>query len=198
MTDQILSDKDLDVIFRKARSFKGWQDRPVSEITIRAMYDLLRWGPTSFNSSPARFVIAQSEEAKEKLAACAMKSNRSKILTAPFTVIVAYDLDFPKTLDRLFKLTPGVSKFFEGNNDFTRVTALRNGSLQGAYMMIAARALGLDCCPMSGFDEKAVNETFFKDSSVRVNFLCAMGYGDPASLPPQEDRLGFDEACTII
>ncbi|WP_321393326.1 malonic semialdehyde reductase [Emcibacter sp.] len=198
MTDQILSDRDMDVIFREARSFKGWQNRPVSDVTIRAVYDLLRWGPTAFNASPARFVMTQSAEAREKLAACAMDSNREKILTAPFTVIVGYDMDFPKTLPELFKLAPGVEKYFAGNEKFTRETAFRNSSLQGAYLMVAARALGLDCCPMSGFDAEAVEKAFFDGTNVKANFICAMGYGDRDSLPPRQERLTFNQACKIL
>ena len=198
MTDQILSDRDLDVIFREARSFKGWQDRPVSDVTIRAIYDLLRWGPTAFNASPARFVMVQSEDAKTKLADCAIDSNKEKILKAPFTVVVGYDLDFPQTLPDLFKLYPGVEKLFDGDDELTRETAFRNSSLQGGYLMIAARALGLDCCPMSGFDPAAVEKAFFDGANIKVNFLCSMGYGDKDSLPPRQDRLAFDQACKIV
>ena len=194
----ILSDRDLSVIFREARSFRGWQDLPVSEITIRAMYDLLRWGPTSFNCSPARFVIVQSAEAKQKLADCALDSNRDRIVAAPFTVIVGSDAKFYDKLPDLFKAYPGARDIFTGNAELAQETAFRNSSLQGGYMIIAARSLGLDCSPMSGFNPKAVNAAFFKDSDCSVNFICSMGYGDGDSLPDRDRRLSFDEACEIL
>ncbi|PCI34563.1 MAG: malonic semialdehyde reductase [Alphaproteobacteria bacterium] len=198
MTQDILSDRDLDVIFREARSFKGWQNAPVSEITIRAMYDLLRWGPTSFNCSPGRFVIVQSAEAKKKLAECVMNSNKDKVLLAPFTVIVGTDEAFYEKLPDLFKGYAGAKDMFVANADLAHETAFRNSSMQGGYMIIAARSLGLDCCPMSGFDPDAVNDAFFKDSEHKVNFICSMGYGDAASLPEQDRRMSFDEACEIV
>ncbi|MBL4800585.1 MAG: malonic semialdehyde reductase [Emcibacter sp.] len=198
MTQDILSDRDLNVIFREARSFKSWQDQPVSEITIRAMYDLLRWGPTSFNCSPARFTIVQSAEAKKKLADCAVDGNKAKILSAPFTVIVASDEKFYDLLPELFTAYPAAKDFFTGDADLARETAFRNSSLQGGYMIIAARSLGLDCSPMSGFNPAAVNDAFFKDGNYSVNFICSMGYGDGESLPDRDRRLSFDEACEIL
>ncbi|WP_417623508.1 malonic semialdehyde reductase [Paremcibacter congregatus] len=198
MTQEILSDNDLDLIFREARSFKGWRDVPVSEITIRAMYDLLRWGPTSFNCSPARFKILRSEDAKKKLADCASRGNKNQILTAPFTVIVGMDMKFYDTLPDLFKGYDKARDLYVGNADLTEETALRNSSLQGAYMIIAARALGLDCCPMSGFDGPAVNKAFFEGTDEQVNFICSMGYGNKDSLPARDRRLSFDEACEIL
>lgn len=198
MTQAMLSDRDLDIIFREARSVKGWRDIPVSEVTIRAVYDLLRWGPTSFNCSPARFTIVLSEDARKKLAACAMASNRKKILTAPFTVIVGRDEKFYDKLPELFKSKPDARDLFVKDSALAQETAFRNSSLQGGYMIIAARALGLDCCPMSGFSQDAVNEKFFKGTSVRANFICSMGYGDPASVPARDRRLSFDEACEIL
>ncbi|MBL4894466.1 MAG: malonic semialdehyde reductase [Emcibacter sp.] len=198
MTQDILSDRDLNVIFREARSFKGWQDTPVSEITIRAMYDLLRWGPTSFNCSPARFVIIQSAEAKQKLADCVMDSNKDKILSAPFTVIVGSDAKFYDKLPELFTAYAGAKDLFTDNAELAQETAFRNSSLQGGYMIIAARSLGLDCCPMSGLNPKAVNDAFFKGGNCSVNFICSMGYGDGDSLPDRDRRLSFDEACEIL
>ncbi|MCK5423993.1 MAG: malonic semialdehyde reductase [Emcibacter sp.] len=198
MTQEILSDRDLDVIFRGARSSKGWLKSPVSDVTIRAIYDLLSWGPTSFNCSPARFVIVQSDDAKQKLANCAMDSNKDRILAAPFTVIVGRDAKFYEKLPDLFKSNPGAKDFFTGNEKLTEETSFRNSSLQGGYMIIAARALGLDCSPMSGFNPKAVNEAFFKGSNNSVNFICSMGYGDPAGLSGPDRRLSFDEACEIV
>jgi len=198
MTQDILSDRDLNVIFREARSFKGWQDIAVSEITIRAMYDLLRWGPTSFNCSPARFIIVQSAAAKKNLADCAMRSNKAKILSAPFTVILASDAKFYDRLPVLFKSYPAAKDTYAKDEALAQETAFRNSSLQGGYMIIAARALGLDCCPMSGFDADKVNATFFKGRDYSANFICSMGYGDAASLPQRDERLPFDEACEII
>jgi len=198
MTQKILSDRDLDVIFRDARSFKGWQDMPVSEVTIRAMYDLLRWGPTSFNCAPARFVIVQSEEAKKNLADCASQANKEKILSAPFTVIVGRDAKFYDKLPELFKGYPAAREIYADDTALAAETAFRNSSLQGGYMIIAARSLGLDCCPMSGFDPHMIDAAFFKESNVSVNFICSMGYGDEKSLPARDRRLSFDEACEII
>ena len=198
MTQDILSDRDLNVIFREARSFKGWQKIPVSEITIRAMYDLMRWGPTSFNCSPGRFVIVQSAEAKQKLADCVMDSNKDKVLLAPFTVIIGTDEAFYEQLPDLFRSYAGAKAMFVDNADLSHETAFRNSSMQGGYMIIAARSLGLDCCPMSGFNPDAVNDGFFKDSGHKVNFICSMGYGDAASLPEQDRRMSFDEACEIV
>lgn len=197
MTQEMLSDHDLDLIFREARSFGSWQDKPVSEITIRAMYDLLRWGPTSFNCSPLRLAITQSTEAKEKLASCMMKINRDKVLTAPFTVILGSDAKFYEKLPELFKALPDAGGLFAKNEALAEETAFRNSSLQGGYMIIAARALGLDCAPMSGFNPAAVNEAFFKGTDISVNFVCSMGYGDRDSLPDRDKRMSFDEACKL-
>ncbi len=198
MTQDILSDRDLDVIFREARSFKGWQDMPVSEITIRALYDLLRWGPTAYNCSPARFTFVQTADMKEKLAACAMELNREKIMTAPFTAIVSSDANFYQKLPDLYKASSRPKDMFAKNEDMARETAFRNSCLQGGYMIIAARALGLDCCPMSGFDAGAVNKAFFDGDGRQANFLCSMGYGDRGGLPDRDARLSFDEACEIL
>lgn len=198
MTQDILSDRDLDVIFRQARTVRRWQKTPVSDVTIRAMYDLLSRGPTSFNCSPARFVIVQSDDAKQKLADCAMDSNKDRILTAPFTVIVGRDAKFYEKLPDLFKGHPGAKDFFTDNETLTEETSFRNSSLQGGYMIIAARALGLDCGPMSGFNPKAVNEAFFKGSNNSVNFICSMGYGDTTGLSERDRRLSFEEACEIV
>lgn len=198
MTDEILSDRSLDIIFREGRSFKGFQDKPVSEVTMRAVYDLIRWGPTAFNCSPARFVMVASDGAKQKLADCAMDSNKEKIMAAPFTVIVGYDLEFYKKLPTLFKSYQGAKDIFDGNAQLTQESAFRNGSLQGGYMIVGARALGLDCCPMSGFDNEAVDKGFFGATAVKSNFICSMGYGDRESLPERDDRPPFDEVCQII
>jgi 3-hydroxypropanoate dehydrogenase len=184
----------LDQLFSSARTYNGWTDQPVHEATVRTLYDLLKWGPTSANSCPARFVWVRSPEGKSKLASLAMESNRPKILAAPLTAIVAHDLDFPGTMLKLFPdrgemmrqwfLQPGVAE----------VTAMRNGSLQGAYLIMAARALGLDCGPMSGFDNAAVDQAFFAGTRVHSNFICSLGYGKPESVLPRNPRLTFEEA----
>lgn len=198
MTTEILSDNDLDLIFREARSFKAWQDKPVSEITIRAVYDLQRWGPTNSNSSPARFVIVRSEDAREKLAACVDKVNRECMRTAPVCVIIGQDLKFSRYLPDLYEANHALKDKVEADPDFNRITALTNSSMQGAYMMVAARAIGLDCSPLASFDATAINEAFFPGGDVQVNFLCAMGYGDRAALQPRDKRFSFDEACRMV
>lgn len=184
----------LDQLFRAARSRNGWTDRPVSDAQLREVYDLMKLAPTAANSCPARFVWVRSAEGKAKLAALAAEGNRSKILAAPVTVIVGHDLAFA---DRLEQLNPGRG---EGMKPWfadplaAEVSAFRNGSLQGAYLMIAARALGLDCGPMSGFDNAAVDATFFAGTRIRSNFICSLGYGSDERLFPRLPRLSFDEA----
>ena len=185
----------LDQIFRSARTYQGWTDTPVEEGMIHDLYDLLKWGPTSANSSPARFIWVRSHEAKTKLAELAFEKNRPKILQAPLTVIIGNDLDFA---DRLPTLTPhnaeAMQKAFAAPG-MSEVTAIRNGSLQGAYLIIAARALGLDCGPMSGFDNAGVDRAFFAGTRIQSNFICSIGHGDEGSLFPRNPRLTFDEAC---
>lgn len=194
MLKTAISNKSLDQIFRKARTYSGWTDTPVSEATVRELYDLLKWGPTSANGCPARFVWVRSETAKAKLAALAPDSNKPKILTAPLVVIIGNDHNFA---DQLPKLLPhnaeAVQKMF-ASPDLRDMTAMRNGTLQGAYLIIAARALGLDCGPMSGFDNAAVDEAFLAGTAIRSNFICSLGYGEPESLFPRNPRLSFEEA----
>jgi 3-hydroxypropanoate dehydrogenase len=209
---QVLDDSALDILFRDARTFATWQARSVSDDTLRALYDLLKWGPTSANGSPARFAFLRSKEAKERLRPALAPLNVEKTLTAPVTVIVAYDLKFYEQLPKLFPQNPGMAKLFERNPEMVEVTAKRNSTLQGAYMMMAARALGLDCGPMSGFDEATVDEEFFAagkpcfgcdqeffpEGHVKSNFLCNLGYGDRSSLKPRLPRLTFVEACSLL
>jgi 3-hydroxypropanoate dehydrogenase len=185
----------LDQLFRTARTFNGWSDTPVDERVIRELYDLLKWGPTSANSCPARFVWVCSAEGKARLASLAAEKNRPKILAAPLTVIIGNDLDFP---DALPKLLPAASaemarKAFS-QPGLAEVTAMRNGSLQGAYLIIAARALGINCGPMSGFDNAGVDQAFFAGTRIQSNFICSLGYGNPESLHPRNPRLTFEEA----
>jgi len=194
----MLDDRSLDVIFRAARTQNGFLDHPVTDAQLRALYDLLKWGPTTMNSQPARFVFVRSKEAKEKLRPALSPGNVDKTMAAPVTVIVAYDTRFYENLPRTFPNNPNAKAAFEGKDAHIATTALRNGSLQGAYLIIAARALGLDCGPMSGFDNAKVDETFFPDGRWKSNFLCNLGRGDPAKVFPRNPRLDFEEACRIV
>jgi 3-hydroxypropanoate dehydrogenase len=192
-----LPDAALDVIFRTARTHRAWRAEPVSDATLRAVYELMKWGPTTANSCPARIVFVRTAAAKERLKPALDAGNVVQTMAAPVTAIVAYDLEFYEKLPRLAPHTDARS-WFVGKADLIRTTVLRNGSLQGAYMIIAARAVGLDCGPMSGFDNAKVDAEFFPDGKVKSNFLCNLGYGDPAKLRPRAPRLAFDEACAIV
>ena len=195
---QPLDDAALDLLFREARSYNGWLDKDVSEEHIRAIYELMKMGPTSANQQPARLVWLKSAEAKARLAQHAGEKNRPKIETAPVCVIVGMDLDFHEHLPWLFPHTDARS-WFAGNEALRQANAFRNSSLQGAYLMMAARALGLDCGPMSGFDNAAVDAEFFADQpSVKSNFICSIGYGDPQSIFGRSPRPDFDTFNTIL
>lgn len=187
----------LDQLFRSARTRKGWSSRPLSEQQLRELYDLLKFGPTSANASPARFVWVRSEDGKARLAACASDNNRPKILAAPVTVIVGYDLDFYEQMPKLIPGAGGLSyrERYHSNPEIAQTTAFRNSSLQGGYLIMAARALGLDCGPMSGFDNAAVDAEFFAGTHVKSNFICSVGYGTDENLRPRNPRLNFEEAC---
>jgi 3-hydroxypropanoate dehydrogenase len=188
-----LSSEALDLIFREARSYNGWLDKPVSDEQIHAIYELLKMAPTSANMQPARIVWAKSAAAKEKLAALAMDGNKGKITSAPVVAIIGYDIDFHEELPWLFPHTDAKS-WFEGDEEGRKEGAFRNSSLQGAYLIIAARALGLDCGPMSGFDNDAVDKAFFADQPRhRSNFICAIGYGDRESIFARSPRPDFDK-----
>jgi 3-hydroxypropanoate dehydrogenase len=184
----------LDQLFRVARTRNGWTDRPVSDERIRELYDLLKLGPTSANSCPGRFVWVRTPEGKARLAALASQTNRPKILAAPVTVIIGFDLDFAEQLPKLFPARGQQMKELFQNADLAQTTAFRNGSLQGAYLILAARALGLDTGPMSGFDNKAVDAEFFAGTPIKSNFLCSIGYGSGENLFPRNPRLTFEEA----
>lgn len=186
----------LDQLFLAARTHNVWLDKPVSDALLQQLYDLCKWGATAANSCPARFVFVKSPEAKAQLKSCLAAGNVDKTMAAPVTVIVAYDLDFYEQLPKLF-LQADARSWYVGNEALIQETAMRNGSLQGAYLMLAARALGLDCGPMSGFDADALNHTFFAGSRWRANFLVNLGYGDPDKLYPRNPRLDFLEACCI-
>ena len=192
----ILSDKGLDLLFREARTHRAWCPEPVSDVLLMALYDLAKMGPTSGNTCPMRVVFVKSAATKERLRPALSPGNVEKTLSAPVTAIVGHDLAF---LDRLAELSPGsdMASSFAGNQQLISDTAFRNGSLQGAYLMLAARALGLDCGPMSGFDCKKVDAAFFAGTEIRSNFLCNLGYGDAEALRPRKPRLSFDEACEV-
>ncbi len=187
-----LSDSALDQLFRTARTYNGYLDKPVSEGQLHAIWDLMKYGPTSANSLPARIVWCVSDAAKQKLAALAMPANGEKIVKAPVTAIVAMDAEFFEHLPELFPHTDARS-WFAGNAPLAETTAFRNSSLQGAYFILAARALGLDTGPMSGFDNAAVDKAFFADTPhVKSNFISTLGYGDPASIFDRSPRPDFD------
>jgi len=186
----------IDRLFVSARSYKGWRDTPVPDATIVRLYDILRYGPTSTNCSPARFVFVRTPEGKERLLPCLDAGNVEKARTAPVVAIVATDARFWERLDVLFPHRD-VRPKYRDDEAFAAETAFRNASLQAAYLILAARALGLDCGPMSGFDNAAVDREFFAGTRVRSNFLVNLGYGDPASLFPRSPRLSFDEACSL-
>lgn len=193
-----LPDASLDQLFRNARSFNGWLDKDVREVEIAAIYDLMKMGPTAANSHPGRFVWCKSVEAKQKLADCAAENNKDKVLTAPVCVIVGMDNDFHEELPWLFPHADAKS-WFDGKDAWRAENAMRNATLQGAYLMMAARALGLDCGPMSGFDEEAVNKAFFADdAAVKANFICSIGHGDPASLFDRSPRPDFGTFNTVL
>ena len=187
----------LDSLFRKARTRNAFLDTAVPEPLLRQLYDLMKWGPTSANVTPGRFVFLASEEAKARLAPHLSKSNRSKKLGGAVTVIIAYDLRFAEKVPELFPHNPGAADWF-ADPAIAQETAFRNGSLQGAYLILAARALGLDCGPMSGFDRAGVDEAFFAGTSWRSNFLCNIGYGSDENLYPRNPRLAFEDACQIL
>jgi 3-hydroxypropanoate dehydrogenase len=209
---QPINDSALDTLFREARTFAKWQPKPVADQTLCDLYDLLKWGPTSANSSPARFAFLRSKEAKERLRPALSAGNVEKTMSAPVTVIVAFDMRFYEQLPKLFPQSPSMKQLFENNPQLVEVTAQRNSTLQGAYLIMAARALGLDCGPMSGFDNAKVDEEFFAsgkpgfgsdeeffpDGHVKSNFLCNLGYGDPSTLFPRLPRLPFNEACSVL
>jgi 3-hydroxypropanoate dehydrogenase len=193
-----VNDEALDQLFREARTHHVWLDRPVTDDTLRRLYDLLRWGPTSANSSPARFVFLRTPEAKERLRPALAPGNVAQTMAAPVTAIVAYDLRFYEQLPRLFPAVPAMHDMFARDADLAEATARRNSSLEGAYMILAARAVGLDCGPMSGFDNAKVDQEFFPGGRVHSNFLCNLGHGNAAKAHPRGPRLLFDEACTLL
>lgn len=191
-----LSAEALDTLFMEARTYRTWADRPVDAETLEQIWDIARMGATSTNCSPARIVFVVSDEAKEKLKPCLIDGNVEQTMKAPVTAIIGHDMEF---YERLPELSPhnNARSWFAGNDDLIAETAFRNGTLQGAYLMLAARALGLDCGPMSGFDKAKTDAAFFAGTSVKSNFICNIGYGTADSLHPRQPRLGFADACRV-
>lgn len=195
--DTALNDAALSQLFTEARTRNGWSDRRVPDTLLHKLYDLTRFGPTAVNNTPARFVFVTSPEAKATLDPLMSEGNRAKTMQAPVTVIIGYDLDFPETLPTLFPHAPGAKDWF-ADSEIARESAFRNSSLQGGYFLIAARALGLDVGPMSGFDPAGVKAAFFPDSRIEPNFIVNIGYGTDENLFPRSPRLSFEEAARIV
>lgn len=196
MTKELGGDA-LDILFREARTYNKWHDKDVSDELLQRVYDLAKFGPTSANCSPMRLVFVKSKEAKERLKPHLAEGNVEKTMSAPVTAIIGEDYDFYEHLPKQFPHTDAKS-WFKGNEELIKETAFRNGSLQGAYLILAARALGLDAGPMSGFDTDGVTKEFFPDGNIKANFICNLGYGDPADLYPRSPRFDFDEICEIV
>lgn len=190
-------DKTLDLLLRQARTHNDFLEKPVPEELLRAAHELMKHGPTSTNSQPMRVLYLRSPESREKLAPALGPTNRDKTLKAPMVAIVAYDTRFWEHLPRMFH-KPEAVNLYKDKPAVSEITAFRNGTLQGGYMILAARALGLDCGPMSGFDNAGVDQEFFAGTSIKSNFLCNLGYGDPAGVRPRGPRLAFDEMARII
>ncbi len=191
-----LNDRAFDQLFRGARTFNAWQDRAIPEAVLQAVYDLAKWGSTSANCQPARFIFITSDEARARLKPHLAEGNVAKTMTAPCTVIIGTDFEFYRNLPEQFPHADATA-WFVGNEALIDETARRNGTLQAAYLMLAARSLGLDCGPMSGFDQTGVNQEFFSDK-VKANFLCNLGHGTSEDLFPRSPRLSFDQACEIV
>jgi 3-hydroxypropanoate dehydrogenase len=195
--DRRLDDEALDLIFRDARTHNVFDDRPVGDDDLKAIFDLMKMGPTTANSCPARFVFLRGAAAKERLRPHLSAGNADKTVAAPVTAIIAHDLAFYEHLDRLFP-HDNARPWFEGKDDHIRTSAFRNGSLQGAYFIIAARSLGYDCGPMSGFDNAGVDEEFLAGTTYKSNFLCNIGHGDASKLFPRNPRFDFDDVCEVL
>ena len=187
----------LDLLFENARTHSVWQDRTVSEIVLRRLFDLMKMAPTSMNISPARIIFVKTEQGKEKLKPALVSGNVEKTMTAPVCAIIGHDLDCWKQLPKLFPYKD-MTSLFSNNPDFVLSTAFRNCSMQGAYLIMAARALGLDCGPMSGFDNDLIDKEFFPGTAVKSNFLCNIGYGRKKKLSDRAPRFNFEDVCQII
>jgi 3-hydroxypropanoate dehydrogenase len=209
---QVLNEDGLNLLFREAHTYSRWLDTPVSDETLRALYDLMKWAPTSMNCTPARILFLRTPAAKQRLLPALASGNIEKTLAAPVTAILGYDYDFYEQISRLFPQYPNAREMFANAPEVSEITARRNGTLQGGYFILAARALGLDCGPMSGFDNAKVDEEFFgagrevdaaeleffTAGHIRSNFLCNLGYGDAAGYYPRNPRLKFDEVCKLL
>ena len=208
----VANDEALDILFRKARTHNAWTNKPVSDDLLRKLYDLMKWGPTSANSCPARVLFLRTPQAKERLRAALSPTNLEKTMTAPVTAIIAHDMNFYEKLPVLFPHNAAAREWFAKSPELAEVTAFRNGTLQGAYFILAARSLGLDCGPMSGFNNAKVDEEFFPvgeknvareedvfpNSRIKSNFLCNLGYGDASKILPRSPRLNFEETCKLL
>jgi 3-hydroxypropanoate dehydrogenase len=195
---EVQSSETLDLIFRRGRTHSAWLDKPVDDSLLRQAYDLAKLGPTSANMCPMRIVFVKSREAKERLKPALDPGNVDKTMKAPVTAIVAMDVHFYEQLPKLFPHADAKAWFKDLPENVLEYIALRNGSLQGAYFMLAARALGLDCGPMSGFNNAKVDEAFFAGTTIKSNFLCNLGHGDANKLYPRSPRLAFEEACKLV
>jgi 3-hydroxypropanoate dehydrogenase len=195
---KVVADDALDVLYRNARTHTAWLDKPVEDELLRRVYDLAKFGATSANMCPMRIVFVRSKEAKEKLKPCLDPGNVDKTMAAPVTAIIAMDVHFYEQLPKLFPFVDAKAWFKDLPEQVLEYIALRNGSLQGAYFMLAARALGLDCGPMSGFNNAKVDAAFFAGTTAKSNFLCNLGYGDASKLHPRAPRLTFEEACKVV
>jgi len=195
-----LSPEQLDLVFRNARSHSGWLDQPVSDEQLRQLYELFKWAPTTMNTQPARILFLRSREAKERLKPALNPGNVDKTMAAPVTAIIAYDTQFYEQLPKVFPNNPNARGLFAGEDKRAHAdtSAFRNGSMQGGYFILAARSLGLDCGPMSGFNNAKVDAEFFGGTAIKSNFLCNLGYGDAAKVMPRNPRLAFDEACKLL
>jgi len=192
-----VSDEALDTLFRKARSYNAFLPGEISDQKLHALYDIVKWGPTTANSQPQRILFLRSQPAKDRLGPALSKTNLAKTIAAPVVALLAYDPRFYEHLDRMYHVA-GARKWYDNPPEHTYVTALRNASLQGAYLILAARALGLDAGPMSGFDNAKVDAEFFPDGQWKSNFLCILGKADPTAVPPRNPRFAFDEVCKIL
>jgi 3-hydroxypropanoate dehydrogenase len=194
----MLTAESLDILFRKARTHRAWLPKPVSDDLLRELYNLMKWGPTSANCCPVRILFLRTPEAKQRLKPTLSPGNVDPTMKAPVTAVIAHDLKFYDQLPRLFPHNPAVRDVFANSQELAAATAFRNGSLQGGYFILAARSVGLDCGPMSGFDNAKLDAEFFPAGDVKSNFLCNLGYGDPSKLFPRAPRLDFDETCQLL
>ena len=190
--------KNKNLIFQEARTHNDWLDKDISNDILMEIYDLMKWGPTSANCSPTRIIFVKSKASKDRLLPFVIESNLEKTKSAPVTAIIGYDINFHDHLPKLFPHNPDAQNWFNHSIDIAEETAFRNGAMQGAYFIIAARALGLDCGPMSGFDKEGVDNEFFRDTNIKSNFLCNLGYGDKTKLFERSPRFKFNEICEII